>query len=406
MKLLQTKETFFLLLYILSIGNLFGQNHPFPQNKDYGYGFYTTQITNEDINSWYQTWLNTHIYQCPEGDALVRYGRDNEAVSEGIGYGMLISAYFGNQALFDKLWAYGQRMMNSNNVLMWHTTCSGAYPAQWTEGAASDAEEDIALALLVAADQWGGGYKNDAIALITTMKNIYLANCPDGTIIFKPGTWGGCDDFHLDYIDPAHYRVFAEVTNDPIWNKLADDALTILKRNHHPTVFLPSEKSNYKGELLSIKQNYAAGPARIPWRVVKDYLWNNNQEAKTFAEGISNWANRTGYSNIKGEYDHNGNPLVTWSASWMKGGLMAAASANDQSLLDQFASHFRSNDLDMGYYNLELRILYSLTVTGNFWKPGTEVPTAIKLQQSDGLSKKVPFSSINFDLLGRRQGDH
>ena len=46
-------------------------------------------------------------------------------VSEGIGYGMLIAVYMGDQMLFDNLWKYEQLHLDSNGLMNWSVDASG-----------------------------------------------------------------------------------------------------------------------------------------------------------------------------------------------------------------------------------------------------------------------------------------
>src|SRR6185436_6324761 len=77
----------------------------------------------------------------------------NSTVSEGIAYGMLLSVYAGDQPTFDKLWQYSQIHLDGNGLMNWYIGPAGETLGT---GAASDADEDMAFALVAANARWGG----------------------------------------------------------------------------------------------------------------------------------------------------------------------------------------------------------------------------------------------------------
>ena len=95
----------------------------------------------------------------------------NDTVSEGMGYGMLAAVYMNDQTTFDGLWAFTKANLDANGLMNWHLNADGAIAAGGA-GSATDADEDIAFALLMASDQWKGGtYLSDGVAMINAMRN-------------------------------------------------------------------------------------------------------------------------------------------------------------------------------------------------------------------------------------------
>ncbi len=82
-------------------------------------------------------------------------------VSEGMGYGMLLAVYFADQEVFDQLWRYVAKYLNGNGLMDWEIDPSGNVIGT---GAASDGDEDIAWALLMADRQWGAARSASAIS--------------------------------------------------------------------------------------------------------------------------------------------------------------------------------------------------------------------------------------------------
>ncbi len=133
----------------------------------------------------------------------------NSTVSEGIGYGMLLAVYMDDQALFDDLWQYEQKWLDGGTGLMnWYINAAGTglgTVGTSGAGAATDADEDMAFALVMADKQWGGQgklskkYSDIAIGQIEAVWNNevyqykYLSS-PGRRTTFPPST---CPTSHL-----------------------------------------------------------------------------------------------------------------------------------------------------------------------------------------------------------------
>src|SRR5215510_14436263 len=88
-------------------------------------------------------------------DPVNMYTPAMSTVSEGIAYGMLMAVYMAtkdDQTLFDDLWRYSQAHLNGNGLMNWAISSGGMTTGG---GAATDADEDIAFALVMADKQWG-----------------------------------------------------------------------------------------------------------------------------------------------------------------------------------------------------------------------------------------------------------
>src|SRR5262245_15666944 len=102
----------------------------------------TGSLTTHELRAQYETWKQNFLDDCG-GSMRVQYpeNQGSDTRSEGVGYGMVISAYMGDQATFDGLFAFWQRFDN-NNLMTWRTNdCNGTNDS----GSASDADVDAAL---------------------------------------------------------------------------------------------------------------------------------------------------------------------------------------------------------------------------------------------------------------------
>ena len=137
---------------------------------------------NAALDSTWQGLIRRNIQPYSAGEGLIHRPKSEtpgDAVSEGVGYGMLVALYSNDQASFNKMWDAANTIMWSSCYYNWQMAPSGKISGM---GAASDAEEDVALALifadkLVSAGKWqpytstkfGYDYKTHAQKILNCM---------------------------------------------------------------------------------------------------------------------------------------------------------------------------------------------------------------------------------------------
>jgi endo-1,4-beta-D-glucanase Y len=366
------------LLFLLSGVYLLGQSRPFPQNVDYPYGYQTSLISAIDVQIVYERWKKLYLKSCDEM-YRVSIGDTAITISEGMGYGMLLTAYFGEKGRFDRLFDFykSKRTSKAHNLMAWRVTCDSVIDP----GSATDGDLDVAFALIVAHYQWGGDYLEEADSILTILKDDYFVDtCGEGVYVMKPGGhWGGCDVTDISYYIPAYFRVFAETTGDAFWNDAAHDAYTILNNGADSTTGLVPDWQSWDGvpggtsnwEWLDY---YRYDACRVPWRMALDYIWNGDSNAQSWCVKISNFADSVGAANIIDGYELDGTPHkdARWNNSPFVGGFAVGGMSHSQAMVDSFSSRLLYHDgtgEDDQYFNLSLRCLYMLVLTGNFWEP-------------------------------------
>ncbi|SHL69921.1 glycosyl hydrolase family 8 [Flavobacterium chilense] len=358
------------------------QKQPFPANVVFNNGLMPTVKNSQDAKNNYDTWKTNFVEACSNGRYRVKFDSSWETVSEGIGYGMLLSAYMADKSLFDGLWLYYKDNVNGNKVMNWKINgCSGAIG----QNGATDAELDAAFALIVADYQWTStgtiNYKNDATALISAIKNYEVeAN----TYVLKPGDqFGGSQITNPSYFSPAYYRAFGTFTNDAaFWNQVAAKAYTVINNNltqNNAVGGLVSDwceasgaYSSQAGGYNNAGKSYSYDAARTPWRIAVDYLWFGTADAKTYAKKSSDFVrvNLGGSSNIKDGYNQNGTLTGQWHNATFVGAFACAAMAGEnQTHLDASYTDLKNLNEPNSYFNHTLKTLYSFLLTGNFYLP-------------------------------------
>ncbi|WP_281231285.1 glycosyl hydrolase family 8 [Flavobacterium gelatinilyticum] len=360
------------------------QTQPFPANKVYGNGLMAASKNSQDAQENYNTWKANFTETCSNGRYRVKFDASWETVSEGIAYGMLLSSYMADKALFDGLWLYYKDNVNANGVMNWKINgCSGAIGFN----GATDAELDAAFALIIADYQWGStgtiNYKNDGKTLIAAIKNHEVeAN----TYVLKPGDqFGGSQITNISYFSPAYYRAFGAFTNDEaFWNQVASKAYTIINNNltqNNAVGGLVSDWCEASGAYSSQAGGYNQGgrtysydAARTPWRIAVDYVWNGNADAKIYLKKSSDFVrvNLGGTSNIKDGYNQNGSVSGQWHNATFVGAFACAAMAGEnQEHLNASYNDLKNLNEPNSYFNHTLKTLYSFLLTGNFYLPPT-----------------------------------
>ncbi len=364
------------MLFFSSGSYLYGQSRPFPQNVDYPYGYKTLVISAIDLQVVYERWKKLYLKRY-NGMYRVSVGDTAITISEGMGYGMLITAYFGDKERFDRLLEFykSKRTEQARNLMAWRVTRDSVIDP----GSATDGDLDVAFALIVAHYQWGGDYLMEANEIISILKENYFVNC-NGVYTMKPGAhWGGCELTDISYYAPAYFRVFAFETKDTFWETVAEHSYTILNNGANDRTGLVPDWQSCDGvpggDPPSGRDDYYHYDAsRTPWRMALDYLWNGNEDARNWCVKVSDFAASIGADSIVDGYDLDGKPRGQYNNGPFVGGFAVGAMCNNQSVVDSFSSRLLYLDgtgEDNQYFNLSLRCLYMLVLTGNFWEPGS-----------------------------------
>lgn len=374
--------------------------------KPYDHGFTPTTISVEDARAAYDDWKAIHLEDCGGGVWRVPWenAKLDATVSEGIGYGMLLTVAFGDQAAFDGLYAYYNQALNGDTGLMhWlrygcdahHDTKYNGFP----DGAAADADLDVAMSLIMADCKWGdGNYAGEATKVIANIRQHMFGKSGDREMLL-PGdsAWfhsmgDGCVNY--SYFAPAYYREFAKVETGEagFWNKAADDAYPLLEQAADESTGLVRNWGSGDGnnaysechDAYIRSGSYGDDAARTPWRVATDYLWNGTPAAKSWNDKMTAWVKGVGISQTIQWYHLDGTPdteagtfddhTVINVGPWAAG-----AMTYDQATVDEFAAEVIAipsgpGDHDGEYFPRMLKALSLLTLAGHFDQCGGSLP--------------------------------
>ncbi len=408
------KKYTFLILTFLTFNLLNAQEL---LNHGYNYGTLPTNAKESDVALAYTTWKNTYTESCGDDRIRVKFDapNENQTVSEGIGYGMLIAAYIGDQDLLDGLWNYYNYFLNENGVMHWKIDgCSSVFDDGITSGynGATDAELDAAMALIIADKKWGSNgtinYSEDASNLISVIKTHEVES---GTNVLKPGDmWGGSENTNISYFSPGYYRAYKEQTNDNSWDDVASKSYEIIALNqsvNNAVHNLVSDWCKADGSFSEVVdwatnqgQSYSYDAGRTPWRIAIDYLWYGNTDALAYSNKCIDFINaKNGLDNIYPGYYLDGTAFITsYKDVTFTGAYATAAMAStDQNFVNDAYTKVVEMTTD-AYFGSTLRVMYLLTLSGNFYSPEK---FATSLNTDDNIIDKetLPYPNPVDDFL-------
>lgn len=344
----------------------------------YANGHLPTTIGNALAQSEYNRWKNTQLRPCDGG---IRVIAENPAETkvEAVGFGMLLAAYANDKPTFDGIHKFynSKRTAQANNMMAWDVTCDDIADP----GSATDGDVDVAFALIVASTLWDDEYMEAAKEILNIVSSSVIKTCTvEGRSIkiLGPGysgiAWGGCGEMDIMYHTPAFFRIFAEVTGNSVWEELANDTYVTLNAGAHPTTGLVPDWQTATGTPGpgSRAGHYGYDACRAPWKLTLDYLWNGNTESQAWAKKIAAWAANQGPANIVDGYELDGTPIGTNGLnSAFLGGFAVATMASNQATVNSFGAEMGKLK-DTYWFNINTRVLYLFTLTGNFWNPMEE----------------------------------
>lgn len=299
---------------------------------------------------------------------------DYQAVSEGIGYGMLMAVMMDDQATFDIIYDAAHDIMldEATGLFHWKADNSGNLTGLTS---ATDAEVDIAAALifaqqLVDAGTWSQHgqrpYDERAHALIDS---IYQYEVFDGQYLTPGDDWqgNGQEIINLSYFAPAWFRIFDEFQGTDRWvDVIRQGYISLYNVRGGSRYGLAPDWSTHDGKpafdycertnrpLDTCKFEMTFDAIRVPWRIGLDCLWFGEARACLWSQRSAEFLNGLSATDFARMYDMDGQSVVGYQNELMTGmWLVAAMAAEDgelQTRLAEMLYNQSSNALSEGYW--------------------------------------------------------
>ncbi len=316
-------------------------------------------------------------------------------VSEGIGYGMLITLFEGDLEAFNALWVYNQAYRNSayasgRGLMPWLVSSFG-----WDipdVSSATDADLDIATSLVLAYYKTGNtGYLNDALTLINALWDNEVNTSNNLLYSGDTPTWKAAANpsYNLSYFSPVALRLFAVVDKNHDWKSVLDAQYAYMKKVQDAGTGVFPDWSDGEGNAINPPNNSAKTTywtfnkesVRIPWRIAWDYYWFADERAASVLNTLNNFimarSNNdplsipaVNYSwNLSIGADIQGQNLPTqWQAAWCATGM----AGNSMDWLNTCTNVLNATVMQTSassYFPNILQMMYSQLLNGMYVKP-------------------------------------
>ncbi len=370
-------------------------HHPFPRNLRVEGCCYPTQADPAHALRAFQAW-RSEIVTAEGARGFLRARRPdtpdgvpNSTVSEGIAYGMIIAVMMDDQALFDAFYGYALCFENEHGLMDWYIAPDGE--SRLGVGGATDSDEDIAWALVMAHRQWGGrgalseSYLSSAQRQIERVWEFEVDHDQYSDMLLPGDDWRGRNVFNPSYFAPQQYRIFAEISGNSGWQRVIDRGYQIIEAslnealgNRHsglvpawcdvagtPVQAFPGAMTNYQYD-----------SARLPFRIGQDWSATRDPRARSYVARTSAFFAAIGAAEIVDGYTLRGEPAPDPRAarpnpgSAVFVGAAAVGAMHDaryQAFIDAAYDRVRSGTLlaRSRYYNHSWTVLSLLMLSGN-----------------------------------------
>mmetsp|Transcript_19772 Transcript_19772/g.25790 ORF Transcript_19772/g.25790 Transcript_19772/m.25790 type:complete len:410 (+) Transcript_19772:385-1614(+) len=340
------------------------------------------------VTSEYSNWVKSYILDTGVGLCVDQPDQGSKCVSEGLGYGMLLSAAFNDQETFDGLWQFVQYSFDGNGLPNWEMSPTGDV---WGKGSATDADLDIALGLLMAANTFQSSSTDYTKAAITLINNIMEHEVDQTLLMLKPGDSWGNDSAYIaynpSYFSPAHMHYFYLATNDKKWNDLIDQGYDFLLNDCTKYTLKNSGLVPDWTESLSSCQpgntyqadmdngaDYYYDAIRTPWRLALHNSWTCDDNAQLWINNMASFFNSKGVDGLSQGFKMDGTSLggdtslcfVATSATSM---LTATSSDINDNVRNAWYSATKTTTSGGGLYFCDALRMLSLTYQTGLMKP-------------------------------------
>lgn len=261
---------------------------------------------------------------------------DKLTTSEGQSYTLLRAVWMNDKETFDSTWNWTKnKLMNEHGTFAWKWQKDARGVERILDyGTASDADTDIALALLMAHKRWGGvQYLSDARVVLKGVWDTEVKEF-DGRRYLVAGNWAKDKEqvvVNPSYLSPYAYRIFAEADKSHPWIDLVDSSYELLEGCMKSSLVSGQESVNLPPDWCAMNKdlsftqvqedgldsiNYSYDAIRTMWRLALDYKWFGEPRAKELlelsGEFLENKWNSEGRLLVG--YTHDGQPWENYDS--------------------------------------------------------------------------------------------
>lgn len=262
--------------------------------------------------------------------------QQNVTTSEAQSYALLRAVWTDDKPTFDLVWSWTLKNMKrpTDNLFGWRygklTNNTYGFLPNGGNNSASDADSDIAYALVLASKRWNdSSYLTDAKPIISDLWKYETATASASRYVIA-GNWAQDQQqliINVSYFSPYEWRTFATIDPKDNWQSLINPAYQLLQHvgtdplNTGKGVGLPPNwvaLDRKTGKLsaptqTSLTTNYSFDAMRTPWRIALDYRWYKDPRAYSYLKNEYTFLSDEYKKNHKlaSNYSHDGKPIMT-----------------------------------------------------------------------------------------------
>lgn len=298
-----------------------------------------------------QTWTSYEQTFIQRDGRVIDPQRGGVTTSEGQSYAMLRATWMNDPGEFQTVWRWTQANLQVRQDHLFGYLWGQNQGGQWTlldPSSATDADEDIALALVFAGRRWHNGrYLGQARQVIADVWDVEVGET-GGSPYLTAGNWArtaapGGLVLNPSYLSPAAYHVFASLDHTHPWRSLVDTSFRALRTCSQASlgtegssglppnwcVLRGDAPSQYQGQADSSGYGYDA--FRTMWRVALDATWFHDRQAVDYLRGAGAFL-RTRWRHdhrLASRYGHDGRAVAGQEDPTVYGGDVGAFIVTD-----------------------------------------------------------------------------
>lgn len=279
------------------------------------------------------SWENYKEKFINEDGRVIDPSQSDITTSEGQSYALLRAVWIDDKQTFDKVWQFTKdnlKQPNDNSFgWRWGKREDGSFGfiAGGGENNATDADSDIALALILASRRWNGEKYLEEVKPI--LNDLWELNTEiaAGKRYLVAGNWAKNNQelvLNPSYFAPYAWRIFGKIDKEHDWESLIDPAYELLMQlgkeplDKPKAIGLPPDwvaVNRQTGKITSanlenLTTNYSFDALRIPWRIALDYQWNGDKQALNYLTSLNFLEQSYALQNkLVSSYSHDGQVL-------------------------------------------------------------------------------------------------
>ncbi len=328
----------------------------FATHRDVPLVFSPTQLLGATWNQYKTEYIEEGTYR-----SLDRQ-RQNITTSEGQSYAMLRAVWMGDKNAFDQSWTWTKDNLKRPNdhlfAWLFGRRSDGTYGVLTSQGGdttASDADQDIAMALIFAYARWQDpAYLDAARGIVHDIWELEVVTTSDGTPYLSANNYEKFSQsptaiVNPSYLSPAAYRIFAQVDPEHPWMRVVDSSYRLLNESVESPLGgeasdgLPPDwiRVHKRTGALSapggdLSTNFSYDALRVPWRLALDYQWYGDERAVTTLKKMHRLSEAWHEGGaLASSYTHGGSVIAPEEVPAMYGGTLGYFIVADPTLAAQ-----------------------------------------------------------------------